>query len=272
MPIPAAITAAIIGASASAASSGIQQGVSAGRTKKARRWQEGQYNKQRLHFLEDRDYNTPENQMSRYKDAGLNPNLIYGNGSSSAGNANPSGASTPTPATVNAGTKYKIDPYGEIGKYLATKIAGANSRKAEADAKVAEDTVIDRVNQQYYQVSKLMLETEDLMKTVDAKKRKGMYDVYQSLKQEQLRLAEYQRSLREQGASEKDPFYIRRMIAKYSGDTKALSRVLNAAAIADGIGNVIPKNLLFGAGFLRKSKPSLKTNINAPKGQRVIKY
>lgn len=32
-------------------------------------------------------YNTPQAQMERYKQAGLNPNLIYGNGVSSAGNA-----------------------------------------------------------------------------------------------------------------------------------------------------------------------------------------
>lgn len=33
------------------------------------------------------EYNTPKAQMQRYKDAGLNPNLIYGNGSASAGNS-----------------------------------------------------------------------------------------------------------------------------------------------------------------------------------------
>lgn len=33
------------------------------------------------------EYNTPAAQMQRYLDAGLNPNLIYGNGSSSAGNS-----------------------------------------------------------------------------------------------------------------------------------------------------------------------------------------
>lgn len=33
------------------------------------------------------EYNSPTSQMKRFKDAGLNPRLIYGNGSSSAGNA-----------------------------------------------------------------------------------------------------------------------------------------------------------------------------------------
>ena len=33
------------------------------------------------------EYNLPKNQMQRYQDAGLNPNLIYGEGSASSGNA-----------------------------------------------------------------------------------------------------------------------------------------------------------------------------------------
>src|SRR5882672_8403832 len=33
------------------------------------------------------DYNSPANQMSRFKAAGLNPNMIYGSGSGGSGNA-----------------------------------------------------------------------------------------------------------------------------------------------------------------------------------------
>ena len=35
---------------------------------------------------EQNEYNSPLNQIKRYQAAGLNPNLIYGNGSSSSGN------------------------------------------------------------------------------------------------------------------------------------------------------------------------------------------
>lgn len=52
-----------------------------------RDWQEEMWNKQNA-------YNTPAAQMSRYTDAGLNPNLIYGQGSN--GNATSIG-SPPTP-------------------------------------------------------------------------------------------------------------------------------------------------------------------------------
>lgn len=43
-------------------------------------------NMQNMKFWEMQNkYNTPKNQMSRLKDAGLNPNLIYGNGSANTG-------------------------------------------------------------------------------------------------------------------------------------------------------------------------------------------
>lgn len=46
-------------------------------------------------------YNTPEMQMQRYKEAGLNPNLIYGSGQASAGNASPA-QKAPIAETSNA--------------------------------------------------------------------------------------------------------------------------------------------------------------------------
>lgn len=45
------------------------------------------------------EYNTPANQMKRYREAGLNPNLIYGSGQASAGNA----SSAPTMEAHHSG-------------------------------------------------------------------------------------------------------------------------------------------------------------------------
>lgn len=44
------------------------------------------------------EYNTPSNQMKRLQEAGLNPNLMYGNGSASTGNA----TGAPDAASVNS--------------------------------------------------------------------------------------------------------------------------------------------------------------------------
>jgi hypothetical protein len=50
--------------------------------KKTREWNEKMYERQRNDALADwmrqNEYNTPEAQMQRFKQAGLNPNLIYG--------------------------------------------------------------------------------------------------------------------------------------------------------------------------------------------------
>jgi hypothetical protein len=56
-----------------------------------------QADKQNIKFWEMQNaYNTPKMQMSRLKDAGLNPNLIYGN-SANTGNAGAVAASKPAP-------------------------------------------------------------------------------------------------------------------------------------------------------------------------------
>lgn len=56
--------------------------------KKNRKFAEKMYGVQRSDALADwnmnNDYNTPKMQMSRFKDAGLNPNLIYGQGTEAA--------------------------------------------------------------------------------------------------------------------------------------------------------------------------------------------
>lgn len=69
---------ATIAAIAGGAQTGINAITQIGQNKKAREHQEYMYDKQNA-------YNTPMAQMARFKDAGLNPNLIYGQGNS--GNA-----------------------------------------------------------------------------------------------------------------------------------------------------------------------------------------
>lgn len=83
MPLPL-LAAAGIGAAGSLASSLI----SSGSTNKANRMiAELSYQHDLDMWNKNNEYNTPANQMKRYTDAGLNPNLIYGNGGASAGNS-----------------------------------------------------------------------------------------------------------------------------------------------------------------------------------------
>lgn len=77
-----ATTAASITAAGQIASTGISALAQSNINKKTRKYNLEQYQKERADALSDwnrqNDYNSPTSQMARYRDAGLNPNLIYG--------------------------------------------------------------------------------------------------------------------------------------------------------------------------------------------------
>lgn len=77
-----AINAAAITAAGQIASTGISALAQGSINKKTRKYNLQQYQKERADALNDwnrnNSYNSPASQMQRYKEAGLNPNLIYG--------------------------------------------------------------------------------------------------------------------------------------------------------------------------------------------------
>lgn len=90
----------------------------------------------------ENEYNSPSAQMQRYVDAGLNPNLIYGSGSSSSNSASSpefTAARYQSPraerATVSPNFRSDIDPYQavSIGNQLAIQRAQADNIEAQAD-------------------------------------------------------------------------------------------------------------------------------------------
>lgn len=95
--------AALIAAGAQLASTSVNAMSAADTNKKQRQWQEKMYQQQRTDNLAQwkmqNEYNSPQAQMARYQEAGLNPNLIYGTGSASAGNS--SAIPTSSPGTYN---------------------------------------------------------------------------------------------------------------------------------------------------------------------------
>ena len=82
----------IVGSVINAVSQGVQN-------KKARQFAERMYNTQRSDALADwrmqNDYNSPAAQMARLKSAGLNPNLVYGNGAEATSSSMPRAAQSP---------------------------------------------------------------------------------------------------------------------------------------------------------------------------------
>lgn len=85
------------------------------------------------------EYNSPKAQMARLAEAGLNPNLIYGNGSASTGNAE----SAPQ---YQAPTMHPYTNFGDFGVSQAANLY-LNSLNASADVKLKDaNSLVARQN------------------------------------------------------------------------------------------------------------------------------
>lgn len=89
-------------------------------------WNIDQWNRQN-------EYNSPQAQMARYKEAGLNPHLIYGTGSASAGNASTvnksdiKGYSRAEAKSVTQG----MDAYGDYARFKNIEAQTDNVKQQE---------------------------------------------------------------------------------------------------------------------------------------------
>lgn len=107
-------------------------------------------------------YNTPEAQMSRYRDAGLNPNLIYGQGS----NGNSTSIPTPATPTMHAAHVDRI-PYEQIMGRVGNDLVDYYNFALDRQIKENQSSLIEsqaasnraEVNVKNAQVAKLGKET-----------------------------------------------------------------------------------------------------------------
>lgn len=96
-------------------------------------------------------YNSPAAQMQRYAEAGLNPNLIYGTGSASAGNASTAPQYTAARykaphaerATVSPAT-FQFDPYQAVQITQALSMQKAQNDNLNAQADLTRQEVKNR--------------------------------------------------------------------------------------------------------------------------------
>lgn len=122
-------------------SGALNNSAAADRNKEDREWQEKMYGIQRTDALTDRDfqnnYNSPAAQMERLKAAGLNPNLVYGNGATTEG-------ATTRASTVGSYNPEKMN-YDHVGRtlgnsletYLDAQLKTAQTDNLTAQSKVA---------------------------------------------------------------------------------------------------------------------------------------
>lgn len=154
MPIEAGATAAIISGLSTLAATGANAYMTAGRNKKQRTWQAVEAEKAYKRDIEmwnmQNAYNTPEAQMQRYEDAGLNPHLIYGQGT--PGNATDQPHYRPAPMDYETP---EIQLPDVMGMYFNFK-----RQKTEIDRIEKMNEVID--------IEKANKMVEGVLKTLDA--------------------------------------------------------------------------------------------------------
>lgn len=97
IPIDPSIIAGAAGAASQSATSIANAGFQLLANRASRKWNEKMYAQQRQDALTDaamqNEWNSPKAQMARLKEAGLNPNLVYGNGATSQAAVSPRSAS-----------------------------------------------------------------------------------------------------------------------------------------------------------------------------------
>ena len=138
MPIPAAIGAALIGA-------GVSGGATIYQNVANRRAQDRAFEQNRQFWLErfnkEAQYNSPVQQMARYKAAGLNPALMYGGGAGSSGNV-----SSPA-AQGKVAEKYDLANLAMMSAQTAEIIQKAQKTAAETAYVKAKTTGQDTTNE-----------------------------------------------------------------------------------------------------------------------------
>lgn len=127
------------------------------------------------------DYNTPAAQMQRFQEAGLNPNLIYGNGTASAGNA----TSAPEAAKVNpAPGKMSPANFGDMGMSDAVN-AFAQIQNLSNQSKLVQSQVdMNRASQDYNLARAAQVRTQTIGDALNNDRGLFSYNMDRELRQD----------------------------------------------------------------------------------------
>lgn len=138
--MPGPLTIPLLGAGADIGGQLISAASQAAQNKKARKWQLKMYEVQRMDALKDwtmqNEYNSPAAQMQRLKMAGLNPNLVYGNGATTTAGA---------PRSSDAGNWNPQAPQIDLGGAFGTGLSAyydTQIKEAQTDNLKAQNTVL----------------------------------------------------------------------------------------------------------------------------------
>lgn len=145
MPIGAAGAAIITGA-ATIAASGANAYAQGKMNKRALNYNREAYARQRTDALSDYEtqnrYNSPEEQMKRFRDAGLNPNLIYGQQNEGA-----TVRSSDMQSWNPRAPSFDIQPGNIVSQYFDTRLREAQIDQARASITVMQQDALQKAQQ-----------------------------------------------------------------------------------------------------------------------------
>lgn len=222
MPDNATLNAAIP-AGASVVNAGINAFAASNLNKKTQKFSREMYDRQREDALADytrqNDYNSPRAQMARLKEAGLNPNLVYGHGNATQPSASvrPSSAPQWNPKTPD------ID-LGAVGSSMFNYLSAKKSQ-AEIDNLQKQNTVMDSTKALTdAQTNKVGMETANIAQSTA--RSKFDLDLATELKSNYIEVA--QSNLQKLQAD-----------TKYTLDNNERQAALTANTLAEGLERII---------------------------------
>lgn len=235
------------------------------------------FNKQNMKELIDyqNEYNTPANQMQRFADAGLNPNLIYGLGSN--GNQPASGSIAPvdfdTSQRENRMAKFQMSMQGaQVKADIAEKQSATNLNNQNASLAADNAEYQKLVNTTYMQQFEANL--QQTIATTDnliAQKRSILADIEQKIQsthesnaREQLLIAqrETENALRD---AQKQKIQAETALAQFNAHSGPFKIALDIGKVdGDNVGSTLYDNTpeLFKRGYRDLWKLGKRINKN----------
>lgn len=132
--------AALINASGQLLNTSLNYASQGNLNRKTRKYNEQMYAKQRADALADwtmqNEYNSPQSQMARLREAGLNPNLVYGKG---ADNTSMAVRSSSQPSWSPSAPKFDLNPGAALMTYYDVQM-----KQAQIDNLKVQNTVMEQ--------------------------------------------------------------------------------------------------------------------------------
>lgn len=137
-------------------------------------WLQTQFAKEREYALEDREYNSIENQVNRAVAAGINPSAIIGNGSAAHQTTPVSSVGAPSQSNFQAGyaqashaepTTFDFSGLSEgighaVDAYYQNKLVKASSEKANYDTQIASANAATQLWENVERIQNMIADTD----------------------------------------------------------------------------------------------------------------